>query len=123
MENGSQILDQVTEIDTAVRSEIEQDLGVVEGIFAVDQLHIELMLMDLLQADIQCLDLFFLVLRFVCDILFRSHPDHFLQRLDDLIIRFVVRRDDDLSELHAAGRLHDHFISLFHLQVSRRDPD
>ena len=59
LEHAGEVLYELAEVDPSVGGEIKQDLVVVEGIFRIDELHFQPMLLDLLEADLK--SLFFLL--------------------------------------------------------------
>ena len=120
MKYRSQVLYEIPEVDPSVCRKIKQDLGIIEGVFTVDQLHFQTALMDLLQADIQGLYLFLFILRRTGNILFRCQTHNLLKGLHDLVVRLFMRLYDHFPELDAAGSFHHYFISFVQFQTAGR---
>ena len=110
-EYGSQVLHQFPEIDAAVGGEIEDDLGPVEGILRVHQLHLQLVLGDALLADAEGLRLPGAVVFLPADILGGGHPDHLFQGRHDLLVLYLPGPRDHLAQFNAPGGLHHHLVS------------
>ena len=75
-----QVLYQLTEVNSAVRCKVKQQLVPVKGILCIHQLHLKAMLDDFLLADGKCLFFLFLISlnRFL--ILVGCHSDDRLKR-------------------------------------------
>ena len=56
-----QILYQLAKINSSVRCKVKKNFIVVESVFYINQLHVQLVFIDFLLADFQCFLLFFLV--------------------------------------------------------------
>ncbi|MBR2073675.1 MAG: PhnD/SsuA/transferrin family substrate-binding protein, partial [Fibrobacter sp.] len=83
MEYGSQILHQRTEIPTAVGGEIEENFGIVEGLFNAYQLHIQLVFLDLVLTDLIGFLFKLLVLSSLSGVFLRSDAYHGFECGDD----------------------------------------
>ena len=81
LEHAGQVLDQLPEIDSAVRRKIEQHFVVIEGIFRVDQLHFQLMLLNFLLTDGKGLLFLHLIRRFLLVVPLIGDSKHRLQGL------------------------------------------
>ena len=114
LEDRSQILDKLAEIDPSVRGKIKQHFIVVKSIFRVDQLHFQAVFADLLLADLKgillpdpVLPLSFVVVR-------RSHTKDFFQRMNHFILRYLLRFQDHTAVLYSPGSLHNNMVSCLH---------
>ena len=85
LENGGEILNKITEVNTPVCRKIEQHLIIVKGILAFDKLHFETVLCDFLEADPEGFLLLNTVLLLVLNILRRCLSHNRLKRLDNFI--------------------------------------
>ena len=91
---------------------IEKKLGIVKGIFDIDQLHIELMLGDFLLADGKRF-LFPLPVGFKAQIVvFVGNANHIFQRENQRLPFDVSIGQRDLSVLHTPCGLHDRVLAL-----------
>ena len=107
-EHRSQILDQLTEVDPAVRREVEEYLAAVKGVFHIHQLHLQLMFPDLLLTDLKCFLLFDLVFPDQIEIRRLRDTDHGLQRLNDGFLLHFIIREHDHTHFNAAGGFYDY---------------
>ena len=119
LKHRRQIFHKLPEIDPPVRGKIKQHLIVVKCIFRIDQLHLQLMLFDLLQADLKGFLFLLLIPPLNLLVIFVRHADHGLKRLDDLFLIHLARAQDHLAELNPARRLHNHMIPGFYLHTGR----
>lgn len=119
LENGSQVFYQKTEINAPVCRKIEEDFIVVKGIFRLDQLHVQVMLENLLLAD--AVGFFFVdpVRAFSFIVVRRRHAEHFLQRIDYLVIAYFSWRKHNASVFDTPGGLDDHMIIHVDLKIPR----
>ena len=116
---GCQIFYQITEIDSAVRREIKQDFVVIESIFRIDQLHIQLMFADLLGTDTHSI-LFLCQIAFYSCIVIRCCDTHNgFQRLNYFVIRNLLWIGYDAAVFDSSCCLNDHMVSLFDRQFFR----
>ena len=118
-EDRREILHERAEIHTTIRRKVKQYLTAVEGILYIDQLHLEIMLTNLLLTDLIGL----LLLRFVVEvaliILSVRLTDHFLQRLYDFrILRLTVSHHDE-TILDTTCRFHDGMLSAGEVDILR----
>ena len=67
---------------------------------------------------IQCYKCFF-VGSLLLDISLSGDPHHRLQRLDHLVILYLMHSRYDRAELYASGGLHDHVVASLYLQLQR----
>ena len=111
-----QVLDQLAEIHALVRSEIEDDLAAVERVLHVHKLHIQLVLLDLLLADLERLALLGGIRVAHAAIRFRCDAQHHLERLHDLLVRHLGIALHHIAELNTARRLHDRAVAFLHVQ-------
>ena len=110
-EHRGQILHQLAEVHAAVGCEIEDDLGVVEGVLHADQLHLQLVPGHLFLADAEGLLFAAGVVLRAANVLLRGDAHDLFQRRDDLLVADRARAGDDLAEFHAARRLDDHAVA------------
>lgn len=115
-EGARQIFYQVPEIDAAVGREVKQDLGAVQRVLHVHQLHIQLMLGDALFAHGEGVLFVVAVFLHPAHVHGVSQARHGLQRLDDAGIRHFVHAFRHLAALRAAGCFHDDVVALAQLQ-------
>ena len=71
-----QIFYQFPEIDPSVRRKIKQHLIIIKSIFRIDQLHLQIMLPDLLQTDPKRLLFLLTVCGLLLDILLGRQSEH-----------------------------------------------
>ena len=83
-EDAGQILHQLPEVDAPVRGKIKQHFIIVKCILRVNQLHLQVVLLDLLLADFNRLLLLLAVLLLHRLILRRGHADYRLYGGDNL---------------------------------------
>ena len=118
-EDRREILHERAEIYTPIRRKVKQYLTAVEGILYIDQLHLEIMLANLLLTDLICLLLLRFVLEVALVILGIRLPDHFLQRLYDFrILRLTVSHHDE-TILDTTRRFHDRVLSAGEVDILR----
>ena len=113
------ILDQLSEIDSAVRRKVKQYFIVIKSIFRIDQLHFQLMLRYFLQTDLKSILFLPSVICFLFIIAFTGNTQYRLKRLDNLLILHIFRIAYDRSVLHASGSLYDNMISFFNRKLHR----
>ena len=111
LEHAGQILHQLAEVHAAVGGEIEDDLGVVEGVLHAHQLHLQLVPRHLLLTDAERLLLAAGVVLRALLVLLGGDAHHLLQRRDDLLVADGARAGHDLAELDAARGLHHHVLT------------
>ena len=119
LKHRRQILNQLPEINTAIRCKIKQYLVIIKGILRIDQLHLKPMLTDLLLADLKSLFLLPAVLSLMVLVLLRCNTENLLQRMDHLVLLHAARLQDNTAILHTTGSLHDHMIADLHLVILR----
>ena len=107
MEHRGQVLDQRTEVHASVGRKVEQDLGVVKGLFHAHQLHVQLVLLDLVLADAVGFLFKLLVFGGMAGVRLCSDAQHLLERRGDQIVIHLAYPRDDLTVLHPARGFHD----------------
>ena len=60
LKHAGQVLYQFAEVNASVRGKVKQDFIIVKCIFSINQLHLQVMLLNFVLADLKCL--FFLIL-------------------------------------------------------------
>ncbi len=119
LEYGCQILYQLAEVNSPIRCEVKQDLVIVESVLYVHQLHLQLMLADLLLANAKGFLFLLLILSDCLQILFRRDPDHRLQRLHNGFLRNFLVRYHNRTHLQPASRFYNNFPVSADLQRTR----
>ena len=118
-ENGSKVLYQLTEINTAISSEVENNLVHIKRKLYINQAHRQLMIFNLAQADIER----FLFADFVlCQlhIIGLCCLAHYrLQRRNNLLLLHLTRTDNNLAIFHAARSLDNSKVALLHAGFCR----
>ena len=77
-ENTCKILYQLSEIHSSVCRKIKQNLIVVKGIFRIDQLHFQTVLVDLFLTDLKRFFFFCLISGFLLVVALCRHAQHWL---------------------------------------------
>ena len=97
------VLDQLSEIDTAVGGEEKQYFGSVEADLNVDQFHFETALKNLFLTKIEGDLLFFAVFTHFFQIVLIGGANHLFKLTDDLTVGHVVVLTCDLAALGTSG--------------------
>ena len=111
VEMPGQILDQLAEVHALVRREVKDHLAAVERVLHVHELHVQPVLGDLPLADVECFALPRGVFIAHGAILRRSHAQHGLERLHDLLVRHLGHGIRHVAEFGAARGLHNHAVA------------
>ena len=111
MEDAGQILDQLAEVHAAVGGEIEHDLGAVEGVFGLHQLHFQPVAGDALLTGAVGALLVLPVLAHPADVHAVGHPGNGLEGLGHGGVGDLLHALHHLAALHAPGRLDDDVIA------------
>ena len=114
-----QILYQFTEINSSVCGKVKQHFIVVKGIFCIDQLHLQSMLVDLFQTNLKCFFFFFAILFFYTAVILCRQADHCLKRLGDLFILHFLRSHHNVTEFYSSRGLYNYLIATLHLKFAR----
>ena len=117
MEHGSQTLHQLPEIHPLVGGEEKQDLAAVKGHLGGDQLHIQPLFFDLLDADLIGLFFLFPVVPDDLFVLGVGQPQNIAQRGNHILFRNVVVSAGADAEFGASGGVDDHMIAGLQLQI------
>ena len=112
-EGAGKVFDQFAEIDAAFGRKIEDHLAAVEGEFAVDQLHVQLVLFDLFLRGLHGLRLALGVAPDLLAVAVGGDAQDGPQGLGDLGVFNLARDKGDARELDALARLHDDLHPLF----------
>ena len=105
-ENRRQILYQCTEIHSAVRGKVKQCLSPVKGIFHIDQLHFQPMLLNLLPANLKRFSFLFMIYFVLLPILLCGLSENFLKRHHNLFLRKLLIGHQNFPVFHASGGFH-----------------
>ena len=119
LKNRSQILDQLAEIYPSVRRKIKQYFIVVKSIFRINQLHLQIVLSDLLKTNLESLFFPLFVVSLLLIVLRRCHTQYRFQRLDYFVILFLLWIAHYRTVFNPARRLHDHVVIFLNIQFSR----
>ena len=119
LENTRQILYQLSEIDTPVRCKIKENLVIVKGIFRVDELHLQLMLADLLETDPEGILLLELVICLLLYIPLVCNPYHGFKRLDHLLVLNLRNPGHNCSKFDSSRGLDNDMISPLYFKIQR----
>ena len=111
MEHARQILDQIAEVHAAVRGEIKDDLGIIKRILDAHKLHFQLVLRNLLHAQVKRLGFAALVALRRVQIGLRRLANDTLQRHHDGLVGHLARAGYDLAQLDAARGLHNYILA------------
>ena len=117
-EHRRQVLYQLPEVHPPVGGEEEQNLVPLEAALHPHQLHLQLVLENLLLADVEGLLFPGAVVGRRPAVIFRGHPDHGPQWLDDAPVVHRVVAHGTLGVFQALGRLHDDVVPGLHLHVA-----
>ncbi len=112
MEHACQVLDQLPEVHPLVRGEIEEDLAAVKGAFGADQLHIQPMGLDFLDADALGLGLSGPVLRHNALILGACPAQHLPQGRYHILLPDAVNAAGADAVFLPPGRVDDDMVPL-----------
>ena len=107
-EHAGQILHQLTEVHPPVGGEEEQDLAAVKAALHPHQLHLQLVLLDLLFADIEGFLLTAAVVGGGVLVVVGGDAEDGPQGLDHRVIGHLVVARRAVGEFRALGGLHDH---------------
>ena len=119
MEDAGQVLDQFPEVHPLVGGEVEQDLAAVKGALGADQLHIQAMGLDFLDADRLSLGLFGPVVRHDALILGRGLAQHLPQRGHHILLGNAVNAAGADAKFLPPGGVHDHMVPLGQVKTGR----
>ena len=111
VEDAGQILDQLAEVHAAVGGEVEHDLGAVEGVFGLHQLHFQPVAGDALLAGVVGALFVLTVLAHPAHIHAVGHPGDGLEGLGHRCIGDLPHPLHHLAALYAPGRLDDDVIT------------
>ena len=111
MEDAGQVLDQLTEVHTAIGGEIEHDLGAVEGVFGLHQLHFQPVAGDALLAGVVGALFVLTVLAHPAHIHAVGHAGNGLEGLGDSGVGDLLHALHHFAALHAPGRLDDNIVA------------
>ena len=103
MEGAGQVFDQLAEVHPAVGGEIKRHLGVVGGVFHLDQLHFQPVPVDALPADAPGLFVLVLALVHPADVHTVGHPHQGGQRIGQQIVGHGPGRPGHLPAGRALG--------------------
>ena len=117
-EYRSQILDQFTEIHTAIRGEVKQYLVQVKRIFHRNQLHIQLVLSNFLFTDMKRFLRAFLVGLHNLRIGIGCHTNQLFQRLDHFPFGDIPVCQRYLAIFHAPCGFHNNMLANFGLYAA-----
>ena len=117
LEYAGQVLDQFPEIHSAVRREIEDDLGIVERIFHVHEFHLQAVFVDLLLAQLQRSVLLLQILLVAAHVVLVRLAQDGLERRNDLVLIHFRDVRGERTEFDASGRFYDNVVpgEQFHL--------
>ena len=108
-----QILYKLAEVNASVAGKIEQKFGAVESVFYVDQLHLKLVICDLLYADGKGLVFLFGVFCVLLIILFCCRADNGAQRRYDLTLVHLCVAHHNVAVFKASCGLDHCVITVF----------
>ncbi len=117
--HSRQILHQFPEINTTIRSKIEQNLIVVKSIFRIYQFHLQTMLLDLFKTDLKGILLFPLVGCLLLLVSLVGDSQYRFKRLNHLVIFHFPGIADCRAELNASGSLHNHVFPSLYIKMQR----
>ena len=116
LKHTCQILYQFTEVYTAVCSKVENNLAVIKGVFHVNQLHNQTMLVDFFLAKLQR-PFFLLYVFLMFFIIFRrSDTDDFFQRCHNFTFVHFLNIIGNGTILHAACGFHDDIVAVLYIE-------
>ena len=116
VQDPSQVLDQRAEIHTSVRGEEESSLAALKIALDIHELHVQMMLLNLLAADVEGGLLALAVDLLRSQIHLGGDPQNPAQRLyDSGVLHGMILPGAD-GDLHAVGRVDDHVVSNLNLK-------
>ena len=107
MEEAGQILDQLPEVHPPVGGEVEHDLGAVQRVLGLHQLHLQPVAGDALLTGVVGALFVLAVLAHPADIHAVGHTGDGLEGLGDSGVGDLLHALHHLAALHAAGSLHN----------------
>ena len=107
----------MAEIHSAVGGEEEQNFAAVEAVLHFHQLHLQLVLGDLVLTDLEGFFLLLLVGLHLGIVLLRGHAEHGTQGSDQLHLVDHGVGQGALTKLDALGCLYDHVLPGLHLDA------
>ena len=119
MEDAGQILDQLTEVHPAVGGEVEHDLGTVEGILGLHQLHLQPVAGNAVLAGAVGALFVLAVLAHPAHIHAVGHAGNGLEGLGHRRVGDLLDALHHLAALDAAGSLHDDVIAGTDIRIGR----
>ena len=120
-ENGGEILHQFPEIDPDLRGKIEEELAVVEGVFRLDELHVQSMVAYLLLTDGERLRFELLVCLVPFPVRVCGDPYNGAQRRDDFGMGDHLIAGRDKAVFGSPCGFHDHAVAFLHHGIARRE--
>ena len=110
-ENAGELLQQLAEIDAAVRREVKHELCAVKRVFRIDEVHIDVVFFDAFAADGERFFFFLTVLLGAPKVFFGGDAHQPFERGDDFRIldHFVGERD--FTQLDAAGGFNNDLLA------------
>ena len=119
LEYRSQILHQLTEINSSVCCKVKKDFIVVKCIFRINQLHLQFVLGNLLKADLKCVFLFLFILAFNLIVFRCCKTNDSLQRLYHFAVVYFTRCNEHMAIFNTSRSLHNHILPHFYIQIQR----
>ena len=107
----------MAEIHPSIGGEEEQNLAAVEAVLHFHQFHLQLVLGDLVLADLEGFFLLLLVGLYLGIVRLRSHTEHGTQGGDKFHLVDHGVGQGALTEFDALGCLYDHMMSSLHLDA------
>ena len=116
-ENARKLLHKIPKINAAVRREVEEDLAVVKCILRLNQFHLQAALCDFCLANLICFFLLDPVFGFTLGIELRGDANDILERLRNLFILKLHRRENDGAVFNAADGLDDDMVIVMDVEI------
>ena len=113
------VLDQLAEVHPLVCGEVEHDLAAIERVLHVHELHVQLVILDLLQANGERFALFGGILGTKPLVLVGGKADDRLERRDQLAFLHLFYGAGNLTEFQPTCRFHDDAVAILQQKLQR----